>query len=111
MSLKIRLARGGAKKDAHYRVVVIDSRKARDGRAVEVIGHYHPNFHDNDKRFVVDVEKLNKWLSYGALPTEVITRMCVSNGIANMDKYKKDHSKVRNVGKSKKEIKAENSGK
>jgi small subunit ribosomal protein S16 len=107
MSLKIRLARGGSKKNAHYRVVVLESTKARDGRATDIIGHYHPTVHD-EKRFVVDAEKLNKWLSCGALPTETIARLCIANGMQDMKKYLPIHGESKNKGIKKKDLKQQN---
>lgn len=107
MSLKIRLARGGAKKDAHYKVVVIESTRSRDGKAVDIIGHYHPNVHDEEKRFVINAEKVDKWLSCGAIPTEVIVRLGLKKGLSNLQKFAVKRTKGANFGKSKKEIKAQ----
>src|SRR5215510_7809872 len=71
MSLKIRLARGGAKKRPYYRIVVADSRSPRDGRFIEKIGSYNPMLPQGDeKRVVVDLERAKHWLSHGAQPTD-----------------------------------------
>jgi small subunit ribosomal protein S16 len=71
MSLKIRLARGGAKKRPFYRIVVAESRFSRDGKFVERIGSYNPMLaKDHADRVVLDVERAKHWLSMGALPTE-----------------------------------------
>ncbi len=105
MSLKVRLSRGGAKKSAHYKIVIAEVTKSRDGKAVDTIGHYHPTVHDKDKRFVIDAEKLNKWISCGAKPTDVITRLCLSAGISSMKKFVIERAKSENHGKSRKEIK------
>ena len=71
MSLKIRLARGGAKKRPFYRIVVAESRFARDGKFVERIGSYNPMLQREDPlRVVLDVERAKHWLSKGALPSE-----------------------------------------
>ena len=107
MALKIRLSRGGSKGDAHYRIVVVESAKGRDGKAVEIIGHYHPNFHDDAKRFVIDAEKVDRWVSFGAKPTEVVARLCVKNGLSSMGKFVIKHPQSKNFKKSKKQIKAE----
>jgi len=71
MSLKIRLARGGAKKRPFYRIVVAESRFSRDGRFVERIGSYNPMLtRDDPNRVILDVEKAKAWLAKGALPSE-----------------------------------------
>lgn len=71
MSLKIRLARGGAKKRPFYRIVVAESRFARDGKFVERIGSYNPMLTKEDPlRIVLDAERAKYWLSKGALPSE-----------------------------------------
>ena len=105
MALKIRLSRGGAKKDAHYKIVVIESTKSRDGEAVEVVGHYHPRVKDEEKRVVVDAEKLNKWISNGAKPTEVVVRLLLAKGFSDLQKFVVKRTQGKNFGKSKKEIK------
>ena len=105
MALKIRLSRGGAKKDAHYKIVVIESTKSRDGEAVEVVGHYHPRVKDEEKRVVVDADKLNKWVSNGAKPTEVVVRLLLAKGFSELQKFVIKRTQGKNFGKSKKEIK------
>ncbi len=71
MALKIRLARGGAKKRPFYRIVVAEATSPRDGRFVERIGSYNPFLeHDNKDRILVDVERAKYWLSVGAQPTD-----------------------------------------
>ena len=71
MSLKIRLARGGAKKRPFYRIVEAERRFARDGKFVERIGSYNPMQTKEDPlRIVLDAERAKYWLSKGALPSE-----------------------------------------
>jgi len=67
MSLKIRLRRMGSKKKPFYRLVAIDSRMARDGRFVEVVGYYDPL--TNPPKIHVDEEALFRWIGRGATPT------------------------------------------
>ncbi|MFK8249990.1 30S ribosomal protein S16 [Ancylobacter terrae] len=75
MSLKIRLARGGAKKRPHYSIVVADSRSPRDGRFIEKIGIFDPlKPKDAADRFVLDAEKAKAWLAKGAQPTDRVAR-------------------------------------
>ena len=75
MSLKIRLARGGAKKRPYYSIVVADSRMPRDGRFIEKIGAYNPLLaKDDEKRVQFDAERARHWLSVGAKPTDRVAR-------------------------------------
>jgi len=75
MSLKIRLSRGGAKKRPFYRIVVAESRFARDGRFVEKVGTLDPMLQKDDpKRVVLNVERIKHWLGVGALPTDRLAR-------------------------------------
>ncbi|GAB2506462.1 30S ribosomal protein S16 [Pseudoxanthomonas sangjuensis] len=66
MSVKIRLTRGGAKKRPFYHIIVTDSRNARDGRNIERLGYYNPVASGNDKRFELDVARVQHWVSHGA---------------------------------------------
>ena len=71
--VKIRLRRMGAKKAPFYRVVVADSRFARDGRFIEEIGYYDPT--KNPSVVKIDEEKANQWLSNGAQPTDTVREL------------------------------------
>lgn len=73
MAVKIRLARYGAKKRPYYRVVVADSRTARDGRAIEQVGTYNPL--TDPATVKLDMEKVDKWLGNGAQPTDTVARL------------------------------------
>ena len=68
--LAIRLARVGAKKKPHYRVVVIEKARARDSRSVEIVGHYNPR--KNPAEIHVDSERIQYWLQRGAQPSETV---------------------------------------
>jgi len=68
--LRIRLARTGAKKKRSFRVVVIDREKARDGRFVEILGHYNPRRHPPE--LVLNRERADYWISRGAQPSETV---------------------------------------
>ena len=83
MSVKIRLTRIGRHKDAIYRVVVADSRAARDGRYVEQIGYYDPAKGEDSAN--INVEAALKWLQKGAQPSESIRTLFTKKGI--MQKY------------------------
>lgn len=81
--VKIRLRRTGAKKKPQYRVVVADSRSPRDGRFIEILGHYNP-------RTKVDALTLHEdralyWLSVGAQPTDIVKKLLTNSG--TFDKF------------------------
>jgi small subunit ribosomal protein S16 len=82
MSLKIRLARGGAKKRPFYRIVVADSRSPRDGRYIEKIGTFDPlKAKDAADRVVLDLDKAKAWLGKGAQPTDRVARILDGVGL------------------------------
>lgn len=66
----IRLARLGAKKRPKYRVTVADSRYFRNGRFIEVVGHYNPNPRGQEKEITLDLDKVKSWVGKGAQPTD-----------------------------------------
>ncbi|MBI1385306.1 MAG: 30S ribosomal protein S16 [Rhizobiales bacterium] len=83
MSLKIRLARAGAKKAPFYRIVIADSRSPRDGRFIERIGTYDPRLpKESEKRVVIDAERAKHWLAVGATPTDRVLRFFDAAGLA-----------------------------
>ena len=86
MSLKIRLARGGAKKRPFYRVVVADSRSPRDGRYIEKLGTFDPlKAKDAADRIVLDAEKAAAWIAKGAQPTDRVARILESVGVGKRE--------------------------
>ncbi len=71
MALKIRLARGGAKKRPFYQIVIADARAPRDGRFVEKVGTYNPMLpQDSQDRIRLNEDRIKHWLSVGAQPTD-----------------------------------------
>ena len=81
MAMKIRLSRGGSKKRPFYRIVAADSRMPRDGRYVERLGTYNPLLQKSDeKRVVMNMERIKFWLDLGAKPTDRIQRMLEADG-------------------------------
>jgi small subunit ribosomal protein S16 len=82
MSLKIRLARGGAKKRPYYNIVVADSRMPRDGRFIEKLGAYNPLLAKTDeKRVQYNEDRVRHWLSVGAKPTDRVARFLSVGGL------------------------------
>ncbi len=80
MSVKIRLKRFGSKMRPFYRIVIMDSRKPRDGRSLEEIGLYHP-IEVPEKQLVIDEARAKEWLSKGAQPTDTVKSLLNSKGI------------------------------
>lgn len=79
MAVKIRLRRMGAKKNPFYRIIVADSRAARNGRFIDEIGYYDPL--TENKTVKIDDEKAKTWLKNGAKPTETVDKLFRNNGI------------------------------
>ena len=73
MSVSIRLRREGSSKRPRYRVVVTDSRSPRDGRFIEVIGHYNPVTQPPTVK--IDREKASAWISKGAQPSNTVKKL------------------------------------
>ena len=88
MSLKIRLARGGAKKRPFYSIVIADSRSPRDGRFIEKIGTYNPMLpKEHEQRLTINEERAKHWLSVGALPTDRVALFFGSAGLVEKPTY------------------------
>ncbi len=81
MSVKIRLRRMGAKKRPFYRLVVADSRRARDGRFIETLGYYNPCVEPNELK--IDDARARYWLGVGAQPSETAQALLKRQGIYN----------------------------
>jgi small subunit ribosomal protein S16 len=82
MTVKIRLARAGAKKRPFYRIVATNSESPRDGRFLEKLGTYNPLLPSDDaNRIVLDEERVRYWLGCGAQPTDRVARFLDRSGI------------------------------
>jgi len=81
LAVRIRLARVGATKRPSYRVVVIDSRKPRDGRALEIIGHYDPLTEPATVK--LDDAKVASWMAKGAKPSETVAKLMKLAGVGS----------------------------
>ena len=93
--LKIRLARGGAKKRPYYSIVVADSHAARDGKFIEKVGTFNPLLaKDHPERFTLKLERVQEWLSKGAQPTDRVARFLSTQSLV-----KWEHGNNPNKGK------------
>ena len=99
MAMKIRLARGGSKKRPHYAIVASD---ARDGRFLEKLGTYNPLLpKDDERRIIMDVERVQYWLTQGAQPTDRVARFLEAAGL--VAKTERSNPKKAVPGKAAKE--------
>ena len=69
----------GAKKQPTYRFVVADARSPRDGRFIEILGHYNPR--TEPKTVVINEEKVKEWLAKGAQPSDTVRRLLAEKGL------------------------------
>ena len=79
--IKLRLRRMGAKKKPSYRIVVADARSKRDGRFVEIVGHYNPL--TEPTTIVINGDRARYWLGQGAQPTERVAKLLKIRGITD----------------------------
>ena len=87
MAVKLRLTRIGKKKQPQYRIVAADSRSPRDGRFIEILGHYDPR--QDPSVLTVDNDKAVRWLADGAQPTERVAKLLqVSGAMAEFEASK-----------------------
>jgi small subunit ribosomal protein S16 len=78
MAVKIKLTRLGKIRNPQYRIAVADARTRRDGRAIEIIGRYHPK--EEPSLIEIDSERAQYWLGVGALPTEPVLQLLKITG-------------------------------
>ncbi len=79
MSVKMRLTRMGDKKSPFYRIVVVDSRVARDGMYIDKVGYYNPVA--KPAEVVIDADKAKDWLAKGVQPTETVRSLLIAQGV------------------------------
>ena len=94
MAVKMRLTRLGDKKSPFYRIVITDSKNARDGAYVDKVGHYNPIA--NPAEVVIDEAKAKDWLAKGVQPTDTVKQLLIDKGIiAKPTKLSPAKTKVR----------------
>lgn len=100
MAVKIRLTRVGATKRPSYRVVAIDSRRSRDGRALEILGFYDPL--TEPATVQLDGDRVNAWIDKGAKPSDTVIRLMRQAGIGGVEPLKVETTKSATKKPSKK---------
>ena len=75
VAVRLRLKRMGRRHRPFYRIAAMDSRKQRDGRVIELLGHYDPVERDQNKQLNVKQERVDYWLSVGAKPTATVKNL------------------------------------
>jgi len=80
VSTKIRLKRFGAKGRPYYRIVVMDTRSARDSKTIEELGYYQP-IENKDQQVKLDEEKIKRWIENGAKPSATVKQILNKNNI------------------------------
>jgi len=95
MAVVIRLMRTGAKKRPYYRLVAADSRRQRDGRFLEILGHYNPI--EQPHKLVVEKERVEQWIANGAQPSEQVASLLRTIGVtaSRPSKPKKKKAKAK----------------
>lgn len=88
MALRIRLTRLGAKKRPFYRIVVIDSRRARGGEYLDLIGNYEPL--KNPAEIKINTEKAVSWMQKGAIPSDTVMQIFSKQGVSKQGVSKQE---------------------
>ena len=103
MAVKIRMTRIGRRHRPFFRINAIDSRTPRDGRIIEKLGQYDPIEKDVTKQIILDKERIEYWLSKGAIPSDTVSEILLRHGIKH--KYAEEKAakmkKARTISKSK----------
>jgi small subunit ribosomal protein S16 len=81
MAVKLRLTRMGRRHKPFFRLNAIDSRSPRDGKVIERLGHYDPIEKNAEKQLVLKKERIEYWLSVGAIPSETVAELIAKIGI------------------------------
>jgi small subunit ribosomal protein S16 len=108
VALRIRLARGGAKKRPFYRMVVSDSENPRDGAFLERVGFYNPFLpHEDKNRVVANAERVKYWISVGAKPSDRVAVLLHNVGLCDKPKFCETPKKSAPKKKAQERLKAQ----
>ncbi|GMV80089.1 MAG: hypothetical protein AMXMBFR7_12730 [Planctomycetota bacterium] len=99
--VKIRLLRTGRRNAAQYRIVLTDARVKRQGRYLEKLGNYDPTATSDDKKVLIDKDRVQHWLSHGAQPTESVVHLLKKVGLNVLEATRQAHEKRRAKAKKK----------
>lgn len=105
MAVSIRLWRGGAKKRPFYRIVAADTRSPRDGKFVEILGHYHPIYETPEVE--LNGERILEYLNQGAQISDTVRSLCVKQGVELPERLPAPRKRKPKPKKRKKDKKAE----
>jgi small subunit ribosomal protein S16 len=106
MAVVIRMARAGAKKQPHYRIVAADKRSSRDGKFLEKLGTYDPRLKKDDpKRVQLNVERIEFWMKNGAVPSERVARFLGAAKVRPMPEHRKSVQKALPKAKAQERLK------
>ena len=107
MSLKIRLARGGAKKRPYYRIVIADARSPRDGRFIEKLGTYNPLLpREHAQRVTLNKERIAHWLQAGAQPSDRVAKFLAEAELMKPRERREQSKKPQPKAKAQERMKA-----
>lgn len=95
MAVRIRMKRHGRRHQPFFRICAMDSRAPRDGRVIEELGHYDPMVKETDARVVLNADRVDYWLSVGALPTEKVAVLIKKYGSKGTHLEKQNEARQR----------------
>lgn len=104
MAVKLRLARWGAKKNPYYHIVASDSRSPRDGKYIETVGKYNPMV-EGDGKYSLKNERVQYWLSNGAIPTDRVHKIFAKFGLLEAKSYDAQNKKTMPKAKAQERLK------
>ncbi len=107
MAVKLRLARWGAKKNPYYHIVVANSRSPRDGKYIETVGKYNPMV-EGDKKYILQQDRVQYWLSTGAIPTDRVHKILAKFGLLKAKSYEAQNKKTQPKAKAQERLAAAN---
>ncbi len=101
MAVRIRMTRMGRRHRPFFRINAVEARTPRDGRVLEKLGHYDPLEKDDQKKVVLNLERVRHWMQLGAVPTETVAEILVKQGVAcpSLDAKKARRARARQIAR------------